>query len=120
MAVTPAEKPGGKGEEQVRAAIAAMPEADRVIAERLHELVKAHAPGLTAKLWYGMPAYARNGKVVCFFQSAAKFTTRYATFGFQEEARLDDGDLWPTAFGVKRLTPDVEARIVELLKKAVG
>jgi uncharacterized protein YdhG (YjbR/CyaY superfamily) len=113
---------GGKadGESAVLAALAAMPEPDRVLGERLHALVKASAPTLTPRLWYGMPAYARDGKVVCFFQSAAKFKTRYATFAFQHEANLDDGAMWPTAFALTELTAAEEARIVALVKKAVG
>jgi len=107
------------GESAVLAVIAAMPEADRVIAERLHAIVKANAPELSAKLWYGMPGYAKDGKIVCFFQGAAKFKTRYATFAFMHEANLDDGAMWPTAFAVKELTADDEARIGELVKKAV-
>ena len=102
------------------ATIAAMPEADRVLGERLHAIVKASAPALAPRLWYGMPAYARDGKVVCFFQSAAKFKTRYATLGFMHEANLDDGAMWPTAFALKELTAAEEARIAALVKKAVG
>lgn len=99
--------------------IAEMPEADRVIGERIHAIVKANAPGLTPKLWYGMPAYARDGKIVCFFQAAEKFSSRYATFGFNDTANLDEGELWPTAFAVKELTPAVEKEIAALVKKAV-
>lgn len=99
--------------------IAEMPEADRVIGERIHAIVKANAPGLTPKLWYGMPAYARDGKIVCFFQAADKFDSRYATFGFNDTANLDEGELWPTAFAVKELTPAVEKEIAALVKKAV-
>lgn len=101
-------------------AIAAMPEADRALAGRLHAIVRANAPALSPKLWYGMPAYARDGKVVCFFQSAAKFKTRYATFGFQHEAHLDDGAMWPVAFAVKDLTAAEEKKIATLVKKAVS
>lgn len=108
------------GEADVLANIAAMPEPDRAIAERLHAIIKANAPILSPKLWYGMPAYARDGKVVCFFQSAHKFNTRYATFGFQHEANLDEGAMWPVAFALKELTTAEEARIVELVKKAVS
>ncbi|MFN8498304.1 MAG: DUF1801 domain-containing protein [Anaerolineae bacterium] len=108
------------GESDVLAKIAEMPEADRVMAERLHEIIKAAAPTLSPKTWYGMPAYARDGKVVCFFQSAAKFNTRYATLGFSDAATLDDGALWPVAFALKELTADDEARIEALVKKAVG
>lgn len=97
-----------------------MPEPDRVIAERIHALVKASAPELTPRTWYGMPAYAKNGKVVCFFQSAQKFRTRYATFGFNDAAHIDDGTMWPTAFAVTRLTADDEAKLAALVKKAVS
>ncbi|MCF3128962.1 iron chaperone [Streptomyces olivochromogenes] len=107
-------------EGEVLAKIAEMPEADRVLAERIHDIVKASAPELTPKLWYGMPAYARNGKVVCFFQSAQKFKARYATLGFSDQANLDDGAMWPTAFAVRELTPADEARIGELIKRAVN
>ena len=99
--------------------IAAMPEPDRGMAERLHTLIKANAPTLAPKLWYGMPAYAQDGKVVCFFQSADKFKTRYATLGFQHEANLDEGNLWPTAFALIALTADEEAQIAALVKKAI-
>ena len=108
----------GSGEADVLAAIAKMPPADRAMAERLHAVVKAHAPGLTAKTWYGMPAYAREGNVVCFFQNAQKFKTRYATFGFTDKANLDDGTVWPTAFAIKELTDEAEAKIGALLKMA--
>jgi len=97
-----------------------MPEADRVIAERIHAIVKEHAPGLAPKTWYGMPAYAKDGKVVCFFQSAQKFKTRYATFAFNDAANLDDGAMWPTAFALTELTAADEARIAALVKKAVS
>ena len=107
------------GEAEVLANIAAMPEPDRAIAERLHAIVKTSAPVLSPRLWYGMPAYARDGKVVCFFQSASKFKTRYATFGFQHEAHLDEGAVWPVAFAVKQLTDAEEAEIAALVKKAV-
>jgi uncharacterized protein YdhG (YjbR/CyaY superfamily) len=110
----------GEGESAVLATIAAMPESDRVIAERLHEIIKTNAPTLSPRLWYGMPAYARNGEVVCFFQSAAKFKTRYATFGFQHEAKLDEGTMWPVAFALTGLTAAEETRIGELVKKAVS
>ncbi len=93
---------------------------DRAMAERLHAIVKASAPALSPKLWYGMPAYAKDGKVVCFFQSAQKFSTRYATFGFNDSANLDDGGLWPVAFALKKLTAAEEARIGALVKKAVS
>ncbi|SCG45160.1 Uncharacterized conserved protein YdhG, YjbR/CyaY-like superfamily, DUF1801 family [Micromonospora echinaurantiaca] len=107
-------------ETDVLAKIAEMAESDRVIAERLHTVIKASAPGLTAKLWYGMPAYARNGKVVCFFQSAAKFKTRYAVLGFSDEANLDEGVMWPTYFALTELTADSEARIAALVQQAVS
>lgn len=106
-------------ESAVLAAIAKMPQPDRVMGERLHAIIKASAPALTPRLWYGMPAYAKNGKVVCFFQSAAKFKTRYATFGFQHEATLDEGGMWPVAFALTELTAAEEARIAALVKKAV-
>jgi len=108
------------GEAEVLAMIAAMPALDRALGERLHAIIKASAPALTPKLWYGMPAYARDGKIVCFFQSAQKFKTRYATFGFMHEANLDDGALWPTAFALKGLGAAEEARIVALVKKAAS
>ena len=108
------------GESSVLATIAAMPEPDRSIAERLHAIIKASAPLLTPRLWYGMPAYAKDGKVVCFFQSAQKFKTRYATIGFMHEAKLDEGAMWPTAFALKELTGAEEARIGALVKKAVS
>lgn len=108
------------GESDVLAQIAAMTGQDRVLAERLHAIIKANAPGLAPKTWYGMPAYARDGKVVCFFQSAAKFKARYASFGFQHEANLDDGGMWPVAFALKELNSADEARIIALLKKAVS
>ncbi|MBL1068790.1 iron chaperone [Streptomyces sp. 7-21] len=107
-------------ERDVLAKIAGMPEADRVIAERIHALVKAAAPELKAKLWYGMPAYARNGKVVCHLQPAGKFKTRYATLGFSDEAALDDGTVFPTAFAVKELTEADEERISALIARAVS
>lgn len=107
-------------EAEVLAKIAEMPEPDRVIAERIHALVKASAPELTPRTWYGMPAYAKNGKVVCFFQSAQKFRTRYATFGFNDAAHIDDGTMWPTAFAVTRLAADDEAKLAALVKKAVS
>jgi len=108
------------GESEVLAKIAEMAEPDRVMAERLHEIVKASAPTLSPKTWYGMPAYAKDGKVVCFFQSAQKFKSRYATFGFNDTANLDEGAMWPTAFAVKNLTAADEARIAELVKRAVS
>ncbi|AGZ42003.1 iron chaperone [Actinoplanes friuliensis] len=113
---------GKKADEEgpVLEKIAGMPDGDRVLAERLHALIKEHAPVLKPKLWYGMPAYARDGKIVCFFQGAEKFKTRYATLGFNDTATLDDGSMWPTAFGLTELTADDEKRIAALLKKAVG
>jgi uncharacterized protein YdhG (YjbR/CyaY superfamily) len=107
-------------EKDLLAKIAEMPESDRVMAERIHAIVKANAPALSPKLWYGMPAYARDGKVVCFFQSAQKFKSRYATFGFNEEAGLDEGTMWPTAFALTKLTAADEKRIGALVKKAVS
>lgn len=107
------------GEAEVLAKIAAMPPADRVMAERIHAIVRAGAPVLSPKTWYGMPAYARDDKVVCFFQGAHRFKTRYATFGFSDKAHLDDGSMWPTGFALKELTPADEARIEALVKKAV-
>jgi len=107
-------------ERDVLAKIAEMPEADRVLAERIHAIVKTAAPDLAPKLWYGMPAYARDGKVVCHFQSAEKFKSRYATLGFSDQAALDDGVMWPTAFALKELTAADEQRITALVKKAVG
>ncbi len=102
-------------------AIAAMPEPDRRMGERLHAIIKASAPALSPKTWYGMPAYAnKDGKVVCFFQAAAKFNARYATFGFNDAAHLDEGGMWPTSFALKELTPADEARIAALMKKAVS
>lgn len=95
-----------------------MPEPDRAMGERLHAIIKASAPALLPRLWYGMPAYAKDGKVVCFFQSAQKFKTRYSTLGFSDKAKLDEGNMWPTAFGLKELTATEEARIVALVKKA--
>ena len=108
------------GERDLLAKIAEMPEPDRAMATRLHEIIKASAPELSPKTWYGMPAYARGGKVVCFFQSAQKFKARYATLGFSDEANLDDGALWPTSFALKELTAAEEARISALVKKAVS
>jgi len=108
------------GERDLLEKIAEMPEADRTIAERVHEIVKANAPSLFPKTWYGMPAYANDdGKVVCFFQAAAKFESRYATFGFNDTANLDEGVMWPTAFAITALSAGEEAKIAELVKKAV-
>jgi uncharacterized protein YdhG (YjbR/CyaY superfamily) len=109
-----------EAEAAVLAAIAAMPEPDRAMAERVHALVTTTAPVLSPKTWYGMPAYAKDGKIVCFFQSADKFKARYATFGFNEDANLDDGAMWPTAFALKELTPAAETKIRALVKKAVS
>jgi uncharacterized protein YdhG (YjbR/CyaY superfamily) len=108
------------GEKALLAKIAEMPEPDRAMAERLHAVVKASAPDLSPKTWYGMPAYAKDGKVVCFFQSADKFDSRYATFGFNDTAKLDDGAMWPTSFALKKLTGADEKRIAALVKKAVS
>jgi uncharacterized protein YdhG (YjbR/CyaY superfamily) len=107
-------------ESAVLTKIAELPEPDRAMGERLHAIIKANAPVLTPKLWYGMPAYAKDGKIVCFFQSAQKFNSRYATFGFQDAANLDDGTMWPTAFALTELTAADEARIATLVKKAVS
>ncbi|MFL7868192.1 MAG: iron chaperone [Anaerolineales bacterium] len=115
-----ADKKRAEGESAALAAIDEMPEPDRSMAQRLHEIIQANAPDLWPKTWYGMPAYAKDGKVICFFQAASKFKVRYATFGFQPDANLDDGDMWPTAFALKELTPTAEARIIELVKKAVS
>lgn len=105
-------------EQAVLDKIAAMPEADRKLAERIHTLVKATAPELTSKLWYGMPAYYKDGKSICFFQDAAKFKARYATLGFNEGAQLDDGNMWPSSFAVLKLSPADEKRITDLVKQA--
>ena len=113
-----ADKADGEGE--VLAKIAELPASDRDMAKRLHALIKASAPALSPKTWYGMPAYAKDGKIVCFFQSAQKFKTRYATLGFNDAARLDDGNMWPTAFALMKLTPADEARIGALIKKAAS
>ena len=107
-------------EGDVLAKIAEMPEPDRRMAERIHAIIKASAPSLTPRLWYGMPAYAKDGKVLCFFQTAEKFKSRYATLGFDDSANLDEGAMWPTAFALKELTAAEEARIGELVKKAIG
>ena len=115
-----AEARAADGERDVLAAIAELPEPDRAMAERLHALITAGAPALSPKTWYGMPAYARDGKVVCFFQSAQKFKTRYATFGFSDAANLDEGSLWPVAFALKELTAAEEKRILALVKRAVS
>ena len=107
-------------ESDVLSKIAEMPEADQAIAERLHALIKTNAPGLSPRTWYGMPAYVKDGKVVCFFQSGHKFKTRYATLGFSDKANLDDGAMWPTSFALKELTTAEEERIVALVKQAVS
>jgi uncharacterized protein YdhG (YjbR/CyaY superfamily) len=115
-----AEAAKADGERALLAKIAEMPKADRDLAKRLHAIVRANAPDLSPKTWYGMPAYAREGKVVCFFQSADKFNSRYATFGFSDEAKLDKGTMWPTYFALKELTAADEAKIAALVKKAVS
>jgi uncharacterized protein YdhG (YjbR/CyaY superfamily) len=113
-------KSAADGESAALAAISAMREPDRAMAKRLHAIIKASAPALSPKTWYGMPAYAKDDKVVCFFQPAQRFKTRYATFGFNDKANLDDGAMWPTAFALKELTAADEARIGALVKKAVS
>jgi uncharacterized protein YdhG (YjbR/CyaY superfamily) len=115
-----AEAEKAEGEEAVLAKIAEMQEPDRTMAERLHAVIKASAPALTPRLWYGMPAYAKDGKVVCFFQPAQKFKSRYATFGFNDEANLDDGAMWPTAFALKEVTAAEEEAIGSLVKRAAS
>ena len=107
------------GESDLLAKIAEMPPADRAMAKRLHAIVKATAPDLSPRTWYGMPAYAKDGDVICFFQGAGKFKTRYSTLGFSDKANLDEGSMWPTTFALKKLTPTEETRIVALVKKAV-
>ena len=119
------QKPGPRakkvdGESAVLANMAAMPDQDRAIGERLHAIIKANAPALSPRLWYGMPAYAKDSKIFCFFQSAQRFKTRYATFGFMHQANLDEGAMWPTAFALKELTAAEEAKIAALVKKAVS
>ena len=114
-----AEASKADGESDMLAKIAEMPKADRVMAERIHAIVAAIAPALSPKTWYGMPAYARDGKIVCFFKSADKFKSRYATFGFEETATLDDGAMWPTSYALTKLTPADEKKIATLVKKAV-
>ena len=122
----PAKKPAARadkadGESAVLEAIAKMPEHDRALAERLHAIIKASAPALSPRLWYGMPAYSKDGKIVCFFQSAGKFNSKYATLGFNHDnANLDEGNMWPSAFSLKELTAAEEARIATLVKKAVS
>ena len=115
-----ANKDKAEGESAVLAAIAAMQEGDRAMAERLHAIIKASAPALSPKTWYGMPAYAKDGKVLCFFQSAAKFNARYATFGFNDTANLDDGAMWPVVFALRELTAADEKKLSALVKKAVS
>jgi uncharacterized protein YdhG (YjbR/CyaY superfamily) len=113
-------KGGGDGESAVLAKIAALLPSDRAMAERVHAIIRANAPALVPKTWYGMPAYAKDGNVVCFFQSAQKFKSRYATLGFSDKAKLDEGHMWPVTFALKELTAAEETRIVALLKKAVS
>jgi uncharacterized protein YdhG (YjbR/CyaY superfamily) len=115
-----ANKNKAEGESEVLAKIAEMPEPERTMAGRLHEIIKASAPVLSPKTWYGMPAYARDGNIVCFFQSAQKFNSRYATLGFSDKAKIDEGAMWPTSFALTELTAAEEARISELVKKAVS
>ena len=115
-----ANKDKAEGERALLAKVAEMPESDRAMGKRLHAIIKASAPALSPKTWYGMPAYAKDGKVVCFFQSAQKFNSRYATLGFNDEANLDEGAMWPTSFALKELTAAEEAKIVALVKKAVS
>ena len=114
-----AERNKADGESALLAKVAEMPEADRVLAERIHAIVKDNAPELAPRLWYGMPAYTKDGKVVCFFQAAEKFNTRYATLGFNDTANLDDGAMWPVAYGLKELTEAEEKKIAALIKKAL-
>lgn len=115
-----AEAQKADGESAVLAKIAEMPEPERAMAKRLHALIKASAPNLVPKTWYGMPAYAKDGKIVCFFQSAQKFQSRYATLGFSDEANLDEGAFWPTSYALKKLTSAEEAKISALIKQAVS
>jgi uncharacterized protein YdhG (YjbR/CyaY superfamily) len=116
-----AEAKKADGESALLATVAEMPESDRVMAERIHAVVKASAPDLSPKTWYGMPAYANEeGKVICFFTAASKFNSRYATFGFNDTANLDEGDMWPTSFALKEWNDEVEVKIAELVKKAVS
>ena len=115
-----AEARGADGEKAVLAKIAEMPKADRDMAKRLHQIVKASAPELVPKTWYGMPAYAKDGKVVCFYQSAHRFKSRYGTFGFSDKANLDEGAMWPTSFALKELTAAEEAKVAALVKQAVS
>ncbi|HEY0670994.1 MAG TPA: DUF1801 domain-containing protein [Longimicrobiales bacterium] len=115
-----ANKDSAEGEKDLLAKIAEMQGSDRAMAERIHAIIKTNAPTLSPRTWYGMPAYARDGKVVCFFQSAQKFKARYATLGFSDEAKLDDGAMWPTAFALKEITAADEAKIIALVKKALS
>ena len=115
-----ADRDRAAGERDLLAKLAEMPKADRALGERIHAIVTANAPALMPKTWYGMPAYAKDGKIVCFFQSADKFKSRYATLGFNDTAKLDDGDMWPTAFALKKLTSAEETTIGALVKKAVS
>lgn len=115
-----ANKKREEGEKDLLEKIAEMPEAERAMAQRIHEIVTANAPDLWPKTWYGMPAYARDGKIVCFFQSAAKFDTRYATLGFNDTANLDDGNMWPISFALTKLTAAEEEKIAELVRKAIS
>ena len=115
-----AEKKKADGERDVLATIAEMPEPDRALGERVHAIVKASAPSLTPKLWYGQPAYAKDGKVVCFFQGAYKYDTKYATFGFSDDANLEEDTVWPTAFALKGLSADDEVKFAELVRRAVS
>ncbi len=110
---------GEEGEETVLAKIAKMPEPDRTMAKKVHAIVRASAPNLVPRLWYGMPAYSKDGKVICFFQDANKFKARYATFGFSDKANIDEGSMWPTSFALKKITTAEEAKIAALVKKAV-
>ena len=114
------EQERAQGEADLRAKIAEMTDAERAMAERLHDLVSANAPAFVPRTYYGMPAYSKDGKTICFFQPASKFKVRYSTFGFQPDATIDDGDMWPVAFALTKLTPATEKRIVELIKKAAG
>ena len=115
-----AEAEHAEGEADALASIAAMQPSDRAMAERLHAIIKDSAPTLAAKTWYGMPAYARDGKIICFFQPAAKFKTRYATFGFSDKANLDEGEMWPNSYALRKLTPVEEKKILELVKRAIS
>ena len=113
-------KKGAEAEREVLAKIAEMDPSDRALAQRLHEIIRAAAPELAPRTWYGMPAYARDGKILCYFRDAKKFKTRYALFGFSDQAKLDDGEMWPTDFALTQITPEVERRIVALLERALG